>query len=79
MKIILALSFLSSMALAQVSTKSVYTCSYWSYNTAVSGYVCGSYPTSDQVVDAYSLNQKISNLESRIQKLEAKLLEVTNK
>lgn len=72
MKLFLALSLLvSTTASAQVLTKSAYYCNYWSYKDGY--YVCGSYPMSEQVVDAMSLNQKIRSLEQRIAELEKKL------
>ncbi|MEQ1722701.1 MAG: hypothetical protein ABL930_05965 [Pseudobdellovibrio sp.] len=72
MKLFLALSLLvSATASAQVLTKSTYYCNYWSYKDGV--YVCGSYPMQEQVVDAYSLNSKIRELEQRIAALEKKL------
>lgn len=61
------------LASAQLMTKPVYNCSSWSYNSQSGGYVCSSYPMSEYIVDANSLNYKIRELESRITELEKKI------
>ncbi len=71
MKTFLLLIFLAGAAEAQIYFKSVPMCTSW--NFASGGYVCSSYPSSQSIPDQFSLNNKIMNLENRIQALELKI------
>ncbi len=71
--IVVALVLAPAFAMAQLATKPVYNCSYWSYNQTAGGYVCGSYPMVEYVVDGNSLTYKIQQLEARIAELERKV------
>ncbi|MBC7464400.1 MAG: hypothetical protein H7256_00270 [Bdellovibrio sp.] len=71
------ISLFSTIASAQVGSTYAQICNSWSYNSNAGGYVCSGYPMSQQFVDVFSLNSKISNLEYRLQKLEAKLAEIS--
>lgn len=71
------ISLFSVAASAQVNSTYVPVCNSWSYNSNAGGYVCSGYPMNQQFVDIFSLNSKIVNLESRLQKLEAKLAEIS--
>ncbi len=65
------ITFLSFSAQAQIYFKSIPVCTSWNYTNG--GYMCSSYPMSDAIPDQYSLNNKIRDLETRIQILEKKL------
>jgi hypothetical protein len=84
MKKFLVVSFLGSLligatATAQVSSNYISSCNSWSYSSSAGGYLCSGYPMNLQVVDPYSLNSKIQQLEARIQKLEAKPVQESEK
>lgn len=66
-----ALIFVAGTTQAQVYFKSVPICTSWNFTSG--GYLCSSYPMSEAIPDQYSLNNKIRDLESRIQVLEKKL------
>ena len=74
MKMFLLITCLATAAHAQIYFKSVPLCTSWSY--ANGGYVCSGFPMSQGIPDQFSLNNKIINLESRIQALEAKMLQM---
>lgn len=72
-----AISLFSVAASAQVGSTYAQVCNSWSYNSNAGGYVCSGYPMNQQFVDVMSLNSKILSLEARLQKLEAKSVEIS--
>jgi hypothetical protein len=71
MKIFILVSLLAVSANAQIYFKNVPLCTSWNFSSA--GYLCSSYPMQEAIPDQFSLNNKINNLEARIQALEKKL------
>ena len=67
---------------AFIPTRDVQSCNFWTYHShqnASSGYLCSGSPMRVEVPDAWAVNQAFTQLEMRIQQLEARVAALEKK